>query len=183
VLVGNAGNDLLNLGLADDQSTVSYADAPGRVHVLRNESGETRATGDGTDTLVNLGAVAGSPFADTFDIRRGLYGVFGAEGNDVFYMAAQVGEFSAAQGIDVINLSDLPGGLEAEFGFSAGEGDDLMVGSTSGDRLDLSGDPGDNTIDAGWGDDTLTVADGVESNDTIKAGEGTDTCSGDAGDD
>lgn len=161
-LFGNDGNDLLHGttsgtlrgGAGDDvlmYGTASYLSAPNGV-VIDLDAGT--ATGYGSDELVGVQFVIGSPFADS---------ISGDETEN---------SFSAGGGDDVLSGR---GGRDYLWGQS---GNDELDGGAGGD-VDLWGGPGDDAIFGGPGDDTLT-GDGFLTpaaefgDDVLDGGEGYD---------
>lgn len=146
LLFGGPGQDLL-IGLAGDDlyhggggpfDVASFASSLAGITVDLNVAGP-QVTGEGTDTLLEIEGVEGSPLSDTItgqDLPTETgSGLFGLEGNDVL---------SGLAGNDVIL------GMDGDDDLSGGTGDDILDGGPSdtgppkGDRADggdhLSGD-------------------------------------------
>lgn len=135
-LVGGAGNDTLDGGLGreilgglTEWNTVSYASAPGLVHV--DLSRNLAVGADGTDTILNVQIVEGSAYGD---------GLVGTGESDTFYYA-----YTNA---DVLRGND---GNDTIYGLG---GNDTLLGGAGSDWL--SGGDEDDYIDGGAGDDTVS---------------------------
>jgi Ca2+-binding RTX toxin-like protein len=160
------------------------------------------ATGDGTDTLVDIEGVFGSDFADTIE---------GDNARNYLYSGAGDDNILAGSGSDLVDGEDgndaIDGGLDDDLvsyrfaagpvvvnlaaGTARGAGDDTLagvediLGSKFADRL--SGDAGVNWIWAQGGADLVSGAGGSDvlfgekGNDALNGGSGSDKLNGGAG--
>ena len=170
-LRGDAGNDTLNGGLGLD--TASYADAAAGVTVHLGVVAAQNTFGAGTDTLVSIENLTGSPLADRLtgnaadNLLNGGLGndtLAGGAGNDT-YVRNTTGDVvteGVNAGIDLVRSAvscTLPANVEKL----------LLTGTQAingtGNALDntLTGNSGDNVLNGGTGNDTLA---GGAGNDT-----------------
>ncbi|MEM7743295.1 MAG: Hint domain-containing protein [Pseudomonadota bacterium] len=194
---GGAGNDTL---YGSDHRDTLFGGAGDDV-IYSGESADTVDGGEGSDTIIlddrdyaisNVITDSGTSGTDTL--------VLGS-GNDTYRIQ---GDFSAADGIEVIDGSSVTGEMlgtrdsVANFDFTGvtmigvdeiagtsnndtitgSDGDDTILGDKGDDTL--YGGAGNDQIDGGKDDDTLYGADG---NDSIEGDSGEDSLFGDAGDD
>jgi Ca2+-binding RTX toxin-like protein len=200
-LAGGDGNDTLDGGAGDDAMDGGSGDS--NAAAFFDESGAVTAdlhtgtaSGDGSDTLVNITNLHGGNYADTFignDVYNELFGnggddhLSGGDGDDLL---------SGGPGDDSLDGGNGTGDT-AWFLFatgpawaslvtgtsSGGEGNDNLInienlnGSEFGDTL--IGDAADNGLSGAAGDDTLIGGDG---NDFLVPGSGVDTVDGGPGD-
>ena len=220
ILIGGAGDDVLLGGLGNDRldggdgiDTASFADlgregiAPGVTVSLDIRGAQN--TQQGTDVLLNIENVSGSPFNDTLtgsiganvvsgggadDTLRGLAGndtldggsgtntLDGGAGDDTYVLHAGSSDTiteAADGGVDTV---------KADFSYALGIGLEnlilLLAGNLNGTGNELgnvmTGNAGSNTLLGMAGNDTLYGGDG---NDTLDGGTGADTMTGGAGDD
>ncbi|MFN3235370.1 MAG: beta strand repeat-containing protein, partial [Gammaproteobacteria bacterium] len=155
VLIGGSGNDSINGG--DDIDTIDFSSSSNAVTVnLKTKT----ATGDGTDTLLNIENIVGSDHDDT---------LAGDSSDNVI---------DGGDGIDTVDYSSslIAVDVDLEAGVATGDGTDTLlnieniIGSDKADTL--MGDGNNNTIDAGDGDDTILGSDGQ---DILDGGEGNNT--------
>jgi Ca2+-binding RTX toxin-like protein len=212
-LSGGGGNDFLNGGAGDDSmdggggqfDAVAFFDATGPVTASLATG---TATGDGSDTFVNVNQFHGGPFDDTFtgDARdNGFFGnggndtVFGGDGNDNFTGGPGDDTFDGGSGtFDSVSLYDAGGGVTASLVTNTSSGGGLgndsftgveaLSGGAFGDQL--TGGPGSTGgVSGAGGDDTLVGGSGGgyllgnEGNDTITGGSANDFMMGGPGDD
>ncbi len=155
--IGGPGNDTLTGNGHDD--TADYSSSPSGVNV---DLGAGTATGDGSDTLANIGNVIGSSHDDTLagdDLANDLQG---GPGNDTVDYSGVTS--TSASGITLTLGVPLivPGTTNA--GADTLGGIENVTGSHYGDSI--TGDAGPNTIDGNGGADS-----------TLDGGAGTDTLS------
>jgi Ca2+-binding RTX toxin-like protein len=207
--VGGYGNDYINAGpLAlnngyERDNVVSYNSAPGPVSVTdpasTSGSSTTTVTGNGTDTLIDVGAIQGSPFDDSFVIDGWVDEVAGGGGNDhVTYGPAGAGGLEVngdgnlcsrclglpgTDGNDSILFS--AGSYGVDVGLYAGGGDDTVSGVAFPSHGEFGG-PGDDSLSdtqlayGQGGNDTLS---GTTGYDNLYGGRGADSIRGRTGND
>jgi Ca2+-binding RTX toxin-like protein len=159
---GNGGNDYIDGGAGDDD--VSYQQAPGGVNV---NLATGVATGDGTDTLLNIERVRGSNFNDvlTGSGRLDVAEIFvGERGNDAINGGAGI-DFASWQ---TTSLSD--GGVTALINNGAGSVTHATMGTDT--LTNIEGLVGTNS------DDNLV---GLGGNQWFRGRGGSDVLSGGAG--
>jgi len=220
ILIGGAGDDVLLGGLGNDRldggdgiDTASFADlgregiAPG-VTVSLDIRG-SQNTQQGTDVLLNIENVSGSPFNDTLTGSSGANVVSGGGGDDTLRGLAGNDTLDGGSGTNTLDggagddtyvlhagssdtvIEATDGGVDtvkADFSYTLGTGlENLTLLSASnlngtGNELDnvMTGNAGSNTLLGMAGNDTLYGGDG---NDTLDGGTGADTMTGGAGDD
>ena len=181
---GLAGNDTINGGGGIDR--IEYVLSPAGINVtLGGASNGTASDGHGgTDTLIGIEQVRGSPFADVLT------------GSNI----ASLEYFEGSAGNDTINGNGGADQADYYYARSTGAVVDLALGSASNDGFgntdtllniehlrgsalygdSLRGDSGNNSLDGAGGNDSLFGADG---NDTLIAGTGIDTVDGGLGND
>jgi Ca2+-binding RTX toxin-like protein len=147
VLQGGLGNDLFHGGNGIDYATFAGSPAAVKASLLAGN-----ATGEGSDTLVALENLKGSPFNDVLIGNHGPNLIGGgsgpASGNDRLY------------------------GLGGNDGLAGGEGNDRLAGGAGNDSL--SGGPGDDRLFGEAGNDSLNG--GLGNNDLADGGAGADVC-------
>jgi hypothetical protein len=157
-LIGGLGDDLLDGGSSND--TASYAAAAGPVAA---DLALGTATGEGTDTLLNMENVTGSGFDDTItgntlaNVLAGGGGndtIHGADGNDTLTGGAGTDQLFGDAGHDTLkwDAADL---LDGGIGF-----DTLDANLSSADTIDLRGANFANLerVRTGSGKDTVTLS-------------------------
>jgi len=194
-LRGNQGNDTLRAAPADSRNVavdhLRDADADGDgLGVTVDLVSQVATDGwGGTDTLVNIGAVRGSAFADS---------LIGNDGDNWFRAEAGNDTIIGGLGIDFISYTDSPGPVSINLATGTAQdgwgSTDLLSGieqasgsETAGDTLIgsaaanlLYGYGGDDSLEGGQGNDTLA---GHTGNDTLDGGAGLDSLVGGTGDD
>ena len=167
-LNGGDGDDKLTSGAANDTmnggagtNTVDYSrPLSGPVDVnLRAGTG----TGDGTDSLVSIQNVTGSPANDT---------IAGNAGDNVL---------DGGNGVDLVSYAAAPAAVILDLATqrAVGDGSDVVKNfeNATGSSFDdtLTGDVADNMLNGGPGNDTVKGAGG---NDQVNGDEGNDTLLG-----
>ena len=203
---GGSGDDALQPGTGSDPvvdgqggtDLVSYVDiTSGGVSV--NLAMGTATGAAGTDTLSNLERARGTAFGDTLVGTDGVNVLTGGGGADVLQGAGGgdsllpgAGDDATVDGgggTDTVSYDDLTtGGVTVDLGAgttggAAGSDGLSNVERARGTNLDddLTGSSVANTLFGLDGADNLDVADG-NTGDTADGGNGTDTCTSDAGD-
>jgi hypothetical protein len=190
-LVGGPGDDTLDGGGGGEAGEASYASAPGPI-TASLVSGT--ATGDGTDTLINIGALSGSNFGDTLTAADAGSHLFGAGGQDILNGGAGREILVGGDGYDKLHGGDDRDVLEASEGLGGGStaGDDTLDGGAGADTLDYSLEAGPISVDlaagtaSGEGTDTLSSIEtviGSGGNDTLVGSGSANTFDGALGDD
>jgi Ca2+-binding RTX toxin-like protein len=191
LLAGGAGDDTLDGGGGGEGGQADYSSAPGPVTV---DLGTGTATGDGTDTLINIGEVSGSAFGDTLIASDEGSNFFGAGGPDILTGGAGPDNLVGGQGDDEIHGNGGRDTLEGNPGLGGGVtgGDDTLDGGPGVDTLDYSAETGPvnvnmgTGISVGEGTDTLAsieIVIGSAGNDMLTGGSGDDIFDGALGDD
>lgn len=150
VLAGQSGNDSLSGGIDDDYlqgglgndtldggagiDWAGYEDATSAVKVDLNLTGLQNTGGGGTDKLISIENVYGSPFNDTLTGDAGANILSGGLGND---------SLSGGAGDDILN---------------GGAGADTLVGGAGADRL-TGGDGADRFVYVSLADSTVAAPD------------------------
>jgi Ca2+-binding RTX toxin-like protein len=176
-LDGGLGNDTLDGG--DGFDTASFASTAVAVNV---NLATGKATGAGTDTLLNIEAVTGSAYNDTLTAAAAGSTLAGGGGNDTLLSGAGNDVLDGGAGAgDTVSYAQARSGVSVDLaaGTSAGGGgaDTLtgienLIGSSAADTL--VGDNNANRIDGGGRDDTI---EGGGGNDTLLGGAGIDILS------
>jgi Ca2+-binding RTX toxin-like protein len=181
-LSGDAGDDLLNGGAGVD--TVSYATSGASVNV---NLATGVATGQGTDTLVDIENVTGSGYKDFITGNSGNNLLRGEGGNDVFTASLGVDTLDGGIGQDSVSFAglsaataNLAAGQYSLGGLNQGALVSIedITGSAFGDML--TGGTGRNVIDSMNGNDTIA---GGEGDDQLWGGAGSDRLIADGGND
>jgi hypothetical protein len=103
-LNGGPGNDYLDGGDVRGGDEVNFKTAARGINI---DLDARIATGQGTDTLVNIGTVVGSPFNDTVYVGPSappLYVVYMADGDDTLTLARGVTYPGGGYGDDTYNI-------------------------------------------------------------------------------
>jgi VCBS repeat-containing protein len=135
-IAGNAGDDHIDGGAGFDRAL--YTDATGGV-AINMAAGTASGAGVGSDTLVNVEAIVGSAFDDTYN-ATGFTGISGIPGSPIGY-----NEFEGGGGNDTVI-----GTVNAEGAFLTRVS---YVSATSGVTVDLAAGTADG--DASVGHDTF----------------------------
>jgi Ca2+-binding RTX toxin-like protein len=178
-LVGGPGDDRLDgsesEGLfGEDPDFALYNDAPAPIQASLTTG---IATGDGTDTLVNLEAIVGSAFGDTLEGDSSWNYVDGGPGDDS--VAAGAGDdyldgddgndaIDGGPGRDCVSYHYAPAAVRVDLtkGVASGWGSDRLTGvedlagSRFGDRL--VGDGHTNHFEGGGGVDVISGVGGAD---------------------
>ncbi len=194
-LIGNDGDDTLGGGAGADTidggaglDLVSYVDSAQGVTVdlINQQVSGGEAQGD---LISNVEGVIGSDLADSltgndldnnFSANAGNDIVTGAGGNDRLEGGAGADTLSGGAGVDTLIYTSSNAAVNVDLGQNTtsgghASGDQIsgfenVTGSSFGDQL--TGDTTANTINAGAGDDVITVTSG---GDTVIGGFGNDT--------
>lgn len=171
-LFGQAGNDAFDGGAGWDLALFIDSSAGVTVNLATGE-----AIGEGTDEMVDMEAVAGSPFDDKLTGGNGSDFLIPNDGDDVV---------DGGLGADVVGYYPAPGPVTVDLaaGTATGYGTDSLTGieHVEGSLHDdvLTGDAGVNIIYGEDGNDTISGGDG---DDRLNGGLGTDTADGGVGTD
>ena len=204
LLVGGPGDDRLigsesEGSFGEDPDFAVYLDSPAPIQASLMTAA---AVGDGTDSLVEIEGLTGSPFGDTlegdagFNILDGRAGddrltgmggcdfLDGDDGNDVF---------DGGPGEDFASYDYAPAPVTVDLGhgIASGWGSDTITGveDVIGSRFDdrLTGDPGRNAMFGGSGADVVSGAGGADllrgekAGDVLNGGPGPDRLDGGPG--
>ena len=154
--IGGPGNDTIT-GLGN-HDTVDYSSSGNGVHV---DLLAGTATGDGTDTLTNIGNVVGSSHDDTIagdDRANDLQGGVGTDTIDYSGVTSSTANgITLALGTPAVTPGTTSAGADTQSGF------ENVIGSHFSDSI--TGDNGPNTIDGGGGGDS--ALDGAGGTDTL----------------
>jgi Ca2+-binding RTX toxin-like protein len=182
-LYGGPGDDTLvgpDPEDAEDQIAV-YSSARGPI--TANLSTDI-ATGEGTDTLINIGGVVGTDQGDTLVGDDWQNDLTGGDGNDRIYGHGYDDSLRGGDGVDLLY------GHGGDDGISAGLGDDSIDGGTGTDFLTFRASPNEvwaSLIEGraeGEGIDTLFGIEGIagsEFDDILIGDSGSNGLSGDGG--
>jgi Ca2+-binding RTX toxin-like protein len=180
-LVGGAGDDHLDGGSNND--TVDYTTATAAVTI---DLGAGTATGDGTDTILNVENAIGSGLDDLITGSSAANVLTGGAGNDTISGAAGNDTLAGGSGIDALFGDDGHDTLKWDNAdsFSGGIGfDTLDANLSSSDTIDLRG-ASFATLErilTGTGNDTVTLglskvlSDTADHQFVADLGSGTDT--------
>ncbi len=200
VIEGRLGDDLIDGGEGSD--TASYVAALGSI-IANLTTGV--ATGEGTDTLLNIENLTGSGFNDQLtgnsaknsldggadnDTLSGLGDadrLVGGLGDDLLIGGKGNDDLIGGEGIDTASYTDATSGVTVVIqsgAASGGDGADLLDGIENliGSAFDdaLNGYLGANRLDGGQGNDTMN---GFGGDDVLLGGQGDDALTGGAGND
>ncbi|MCO6417185.1 hypothetical protein JYK14_13575 [Siccirubricoccus sp. KC 17139] len=176
-LIGGAGDDVLDGGAAGND-VANYATAAGPISV---DLATFSATGDGTDTLLNIDTVIATAGNDTLHGDSGANYLFGGAGDDLLLGdlsgdtlvggdGSDTVSYTASDEAVVISLaSNLAGSLAGTGILDALSGIENAIGSAFGDYI--VGTTGNNSLEGGEGDDVLV---GFGGQDTLVGGAGYD---------
>ena len=177
---------------------------------LRGSRADDSIAGDGNDNILR-----GEEGDDTISDGLGDDVVEGGDGNDIFISQGGNDTFDGGAGTDILQIpldaSIYPDDLVVEVDLAVGESGgvgvtanrDVLIGIDGveiigGVAVILTGDDGDNRLQAGTGNDTVNGGDGDDGilgdlgddvlsggagDDNVAAGGGDDTVHGEAGDD
>ena len=138
-LFGGLGDDTLDGGISTDTANFEGSLSPVTASLVSNS-----VTGEGTDTLVSVEALAGTRYGDTLTGSDANNTLNGGNGNDTIEGLGGTDKITAGANNDTVR-----GGL----------GNDSVVGSGGADTL--FGQEGDDTVDS---------KDGVSGNDSLDGG-------------
>jgi Tol biopolymer transport system component len=171
---GGNGNDVFDGGIGAD-----WADYSGAQEAVSVDLSSGVATGQGTDTLINVAAAIGSDHSDTITGTVEDNTIEGGPGDDVLNGGGgnDTAEYSEAIKGVTVNLT-VSGPQATGQGVDTLSAFEHLIGSDHGDAL--TGDGGPNRLDGGEGNDTLTGAGGDDrfigglGDDIMDGGEGID---------
>ena len=181
-LHGGAGNDILNGGAGIDWAMF----LGGQAVVVDLVAGT--ATGQGSDTILNIENVQGSAFDDIIRGNAGANILDGGQGNDLFLASTGYDQIIGGAGNDTVSYAGATAGAYAQLGSGSGIGGvgngtitgvENLIGSSFADTL--IGDGLANRLDGGMGNDILSGNAGADilvangGADTLNGGDGADT--------
>ncbi|MBC7768659.1 MAG: VCBS repeat-containing protein, partial [Phycisphaerales bacterium] len=155
-LVGGIGNDTMDGGAGED--TAFYVDSQAGVTVSLATTVQQNTGGAGLDTIVGVENLMGGIFNDTLTGDANANTMTGGDGADTM---------DGGGGIDTVSYDDALAAVTVSLALTSqqntgGGGLDTLirfeniVGSDFNDAL--AGDAGDNVLNAGLGDDTVSYA-------------------------
>lgn len=201
-ILGGAGRDTFNADAGDDfldggaDGAFLFNNGTGAPVFIDLAAGVSISTTTGTDTLVNIGTVQGTPFDDTLigdannNDLRGAFGndfidggagndlVNGGAGDDVMEGGAGLDRVLFVQNVGAVTVDMVAGTSTGGAGNDTFSGFEQAVGSNFDDSI--TGNNEDNYLFGLGGNDMLIGADG---NDGFEAGDGDDTVIGGEGND
>lgn len=171
-MFGGAGDDTFL-----DGATVSYSRAPNGVVA---DLGTGRAFGEGSDTLIGIERLRGSPFDDRLSGDERRNDIYGGSGDDELWGAGQVDELQGGDGNDLVAGEDgddrfLYGGAGDDY-VSGGDGDDQIEPEIF--TLPSDDDVGDDYVDGGDGYDRVSFSMGISTRITVDLSKNTATGQG-----
>ena len=177
-LQGSGGNDTLDGG--DGTDAADFSDADAGITITLN-AGAGTASGDGTDSLINIENLVGSRFADSLTGDDSANAIAGGGQADTLSGGLGNDTLSGGEGGDI-----LFGGLGDDV-FDGGVGTDTADFRATGDAVtvDMSAGGGSGTV-TGQGTDTLSNIErviGSSGNDTFIGSDDAENFLGAAGDD
>ena len=203
-LIGGPGDDRLDGSesedlFGEDPDFAIYADAPAAVQASLTSG---VATGDGTDTFVDLEAIVGSTLGDTLEGDASWNYIDGGPGDDSIVAGAGDDTLDGDDGNDTLDgglgndwasyhyapssvTVDLGKGTASGWGSDTIAGIEGLSGSRFADRL--VGNASRNDIEAGGGADVVSGAGGPDillgegAGDVINGGPGADRLTGGPG--
>jgi Ca2+-binding RTX toxin-like protein len=200
-ITGGEGIDFIDAGAGDDVVRLNAAE--GAFDLVDGGSGIDEVRGNGANTLVFDSFGVSGRYVNFEKLTNGTRGVAGNANSNVFDFSGvevQVPFVDGAGGNDTITASDMTNGVE----YRGGIGDDMLIGQGKNDNLQ-GGDGADtiyggggndtisggtqqvagifDTIDAGSGDDLITLNQRDGEFDTVDGGDGNDTVAGNGGND
>jgi hypothetical protein len=187
LITGNSGANTLNGGSGVDTASYLNSTAPVTVSLLLTGA---QATGFGSDTLVSIESLIGSPLADRLtgnaaanrlDGSAGNDTLTGGAGNDTYVVgsSADVVVESADSGLDTV-VSSVDWTLQSTLENLTLTGSTAVRGNGNGASNVLTGNAANNTMDGGAGNDTVS---GGSGNDSLTGGSGNDRLDGAGGND
>ncbi len=173
-MLGGSGNDWLNGGDGNDSldggsGAQDWADFDGGAAVNVDLTTGI-ATGQGTDTILNIENILGSSFGDTLKGNALNNRIWGGDGNDTIIATLGVDLLAGDAGVDLISFAQL--GSSAIVNLATGtytsgtasgtlSGIENVTGTALADTI--VGDAGDNLIDGGNGSDNLNGGAGIDT--------------------
>jgi Ca2+-binding RTX toxin-like protein len=185
ILMGNAGNNVLNGGLGIDN--VSYAGSSAGVTVNLGSTSAQNTVGAGIDTVLGFENLIGSRFNDTLTGSSGNNTLNGGLGNDRLNGGAGIDTASYAGSASrvTVNLNSTSAQNTLGAGTDSLLGIENLMGSSFNDAF--IGSASNNVLNGGLGNDWLSAGAGNDSligglgNDGLMGGLGNDTLTGGAG--
>ena len=192
LLTGTSGNDVIDGRGGVD--TITYAGAG----AMRVDLTAGTATGQGSDTLINIESIIGSGYGDVLQGNAINNSIDAGAGNDTVYATLGVDTLNGGSGTDTLSfgtwgpngasvsgsLGNVTASLAAgAYTISTGNYGSLsnfetLIGGAGNDSL--TGNSGANVLDGGRGNDFLA---GGLGNDTLYGGRGSDRLVADGGTD
>jgi Ca2+-binding RTX toxin-like protein len=192
-LTGNAGNNMLTGGAGNDsldgKSGFDTADFSTAYKSVTVNLITGTATGQGTDTLLNIEAINGSSYGDKLTGNAGANTLTGNAGNDILNGGAGNDTLIGGLDIDQANYDTATSGVTVNLAITIaqnthGAGIDTLSGIENllGSKFNdvFTGDGLANTLTGGLGNDTLL---GGSGNDSLIGGAGKDSMTGGLGND
>jgi Ca2+-binding RTX toxin-like protein len=176
---GNGGNDTFDgLGTGDDNDRINYTYDPAGVQVNLTTGIALDGFG-GTDTIIEIEHVHGSLFNDHLIGDSGNNVLVGLKGNDTFD-GGSVGDLNTFTGLDIVDyrfaeFAPVVGTRGVDIDLAAGTGIDPYGDTDTFTRIEgIVGTQFGDTIRGSSGENQLI---GMQGNDILDGGEGTDQVS------
>lgn len=182
VLTGGAGNDTIDGGTGTD--TADYSTAYNAVKVSLTSK---TASGQGTDSLLNIENVTGSRYSDSLTGNTGANTLYAGSGDDTVHGGAGNDILNGGSGSDTAYYTSATSAVKVNLALTTaqitgGAGTDTLISIeslTGGKYSDtLTGNSSANTLNGGGSNDKLS---GDSGNDVLIGGTGRDTLTGGAG--
>jgi Ca2+-binding RTX toxin-like protein len=177
--IGNAADNTFDGGgmaLAGyDKVDYRYATGGMTFRVSSTDSSRVTATGggQGTDTLINIGYIAGSNYDDVLILPfdKANYQITDYTTGDFAITGGKAGQICTitVSGIEAVQFADQTLMLQ----ISGTAGNDTITGTSGADNFDLS-QGGNDTVTGLGGDDTFLLGSALNAADQIDGGGGSD---------
>lgn len=178
VLIGDNGDNVIEGGIGDDSltggggiDTASYEHAASGVRVNLALTGPQNTGGAGVDTLKGFERVLGSAFDDVLAGSKKAEVLLGGDGNDLLQGGGGLDTLNGGAGRDTASYADSATKVRVDLSLTgsqprAGKDTLISIEDVIGSNFDdiLLGTDGDNTLDGGLGNDTVSyenASDGV----------------------
>ncbi|MEQ1753233.1 MAG: calcium-binding protein [Micropepsaceae bacterium] len=173
-MLGGSGADRLNGGDGDDTldggtGVQDWAEFDGGAAVNVDLTLGI-ATGQGSDTILNIENILGSGFGDTLKGNSGSNAIFAGGGNDTIIATLGVDILAGDAGVDLISFAQLGSAAIVNLAtgtYTSGTASGTLSGieNVTGTALadTIVGDSGDNVIDGGNGSDSLNGGAGIDT--------------------